>query len=87
MKVVLILVLLDLQSGSEVITADFDDLMACENAAKRTFQGVDAAVEIRPIVPAEGTAMIDGTMIAYGAKGGEIGVFSCNPIGTAGADG
>ena len=85
MKVVLILVLLDLQSGSEVITADFDDLMACENAAARTFQGVDT--EIRPIVPTEGATMIDGTMIAYGAEGGELGVFSCNPISTAGADG
>ena len=87
MKIVLILVLLDLQSGSEVITADFDDLMACENAAARTFQGVDAAMEIRPIVPAEGATMIAGTMIAYGAEGGELGVFSCNPISTAGADG
>lgn len=38
MKIILILVLFNLQSGSEVITAEFDDDRACELAALRTFK-------------------------------------------------
>ncbi len=79
MKIVLILVLFNFQSGSEVITAEFDDMEACQNAALRTFQGVDAKVETRALVPAEGASIIDGTMIAYGAEGGELGMYSCSP--------
>ena len=85
-KVVLILVLFNLQSGSEVITADFDDPAACDRAARRTFQGVDPGIEIRPIVPAAGVDMIEGTMVAYGVEGGEIGIYSCNPIAAAKTD-
>lgn len=79
MKIVLILVLFNLQSGSEVITAEFDDIEACELAALRTFQGVTAEVEMRALEPAEGTAQIEGTIIAYDDEGSEIGVYSCNP--------
>ncbi|UUV08679.1 hypothetical protein [Ruegeria sp. YS9] len=87
MKVVLILVLFNLQSGSEVITAEFDDMAACSNAAKRTFQGVDSGVETRPLVPLEGTSVIEGTMIAYGAEGQEMGMYSCSPSSTGAENG
>ena len=49
MKIILILVLFNMQSGSEVITAEFDDVEACELAALRTFQGVSAEVEMRTL--------------------------------------
>lgn len=83
MKFVLILVLFNFQSGSEVITAEFDDMQACEDAALRTFQGVDAAVELRGLVPVEGATVLDGTMIAYNADGAETGMFSCSPSRSA----
>ncbi|MFV1630816.1 hypothetical protein [Phaeobacter sp. JH20_18] len=82
MKIILILVLFNFQSGSEVITAEFDDMQACADAALRTFQGVDAAVELRPLVPAEGATLLDGTMIAYSADGAETGMYSCSPSRT-----
>ncbi|AUR22555.1 hypothetical protein [Phaeobacter inhibens] len=82
MKIILILVLFNFQSGSEVITAEFDDMQACADAALRTFQGVDAAVELRPLVPAEGATLLDGTMIAYNADGAETGMYSCSPSRT-----
>lgn len=84
MKIILILVVFSFESGSgsEAITAEFNNLEACENAAARTFQGLSAGVDIQPLVPAEGAELIDGTMIAYDAQGGEVGMFSCNPIGT-----
>lgn len=82
MKIILILVLFNFQSGSEVITAEFDDMQACADAAMRTFQGVDAAVELRPLVPAEGATLLDGTMIAYNADGAETGMYSCSPSRT-----
>ncbi|MEC8575404.1 MAG: hypothetical protein VXZ09_17365 [Pseudomonadota bacterium] len=85
MKVILILVVFSFEagSGSEAITAQFNDLGACDSAAARTFQGLDAGVDLRPLVPAEGAELIDGTMIAYGAEGGEIGMYSCNPVRTS----
>lgn len=79
MKFVLILVMFNLQSGSEVITAEFNDLQACNDAARRTFQGVDAAVELRPLVPVAGATVIDGTMIAYSSDEAQSGVYSCSP--------
>lgn len=82
MKFVLILVLFNLESGSEVITAEFNDLEACEDAARRTFQGVDAAVELRPLVPVEGATILDGTMIAYNSDEAQTGMFSCSPSRT-----
>lgn len=87
MKIVLILVLFNLQSGTEVITAEFDDMEACADAAQRTFQGVDGSVEARPLVPLEGTSVIDGTMIAYGAEGQEMGMYSCSPSSTGSTNG
>lgn len=80
MKIVLILALFDFGS-SAMVTAEFDDVAACENTAARMFQGVDQAPEVRPLVPAEGMDVIEGTMIAYGHEGDEIGAYSCNPIG------
>lgn len=78
MKIILILVLLS-HGGSEVITADFADLSACEDAARRTFQGLNPEVELRPLEPAEGVELLEGTMVAYDPEGGQLGVFSCNP--------
>lgn len=82
MRFVLILVLFNFQSGSEVITAEFEDEQACQHAAKRTFQGVDARMEIREMEILEGQEVLAGTMIAYDENGGEIGMFACNPIRT-----
>lgn len=82
MKFVLILVLFNLESGSEVITAEFSDLQACDDAARRTFQGVDAAVELRPLVPVEGATVLDGTMIAYSRDQAQTGMYSCSPSRT-----
>ena len=79
MKIILILVLFNLQSGSEVITAEFDDAEACERAAVRTFQGVSAEVEMRDLEPLAGRTLIDGTVIAQNGEGAEIGMYSCNP--------
>ncbi|SFQ68635.1 hypothetical protein SAMN05421853_12128 [Roseivivax halotolerans] len=79
MKIILILVLFNLQSGSEVITAEFDDARACDLAALRTFQGVTAEPDMRPLDPAEGASAIEGTVIAHDSDGAEIGMYSCNP--------
>ncbi|WP_340249581.1 hypothetical protein [Sulfitobacter pontiacus] len=77
MKIILILVLFNMQSGSEVITAEFDDVKACELTAQRTFQGVSPEVEMRAL-ESEG-ATIASTVIAHGDDGAELGMFSCNP--------
>lgn len=66
-----------MQSGSEVITAEFDDVRACELAALRTFQGVSTKVEMQALEPAE--TIITGTIIALGNDGAELGIYSCNP--------
>ncbi|MHC0055441.1 hypothetical protein [Actibacterium sp. D379-3] len=85
MKIILILVLFNMQSGSEVITAEFDDVEACELAALRTFQGVRAEVEMRALEPAGAT--IAGTVIAHGDDGAELGMYSCNPSRSARGNG
>lgn len=79
MKFILILVLFNIQSGSEVITAEFDDAQACKDAALRTFQGVDSKVEMQILVPVEGATVIEGTTVANDAKGNQLGMFSCSP--------
>ena len=79
MKIVLILVLLNV-SGNEIITADFDDVEACKQAALRTFQGLYQTAEIAPLQPLEGADLLEGTMIATDGEGTQLGVFSCNPI-------
>ena len=85
MKIVLILVLLNI-SGNEIITADFDDVEACEHAALRTFQGLQEEVEIEPLEPIEGAELLEGTMIATAGDGMQLGVFSCNPAGAGQSD-
>lgn len=87
MKIILILVLFNLQSGSEVITAEFDDDRACELAALRTFQGVTTEPDLRPLEPAGGATPIDGTVIARDSDGAEIGMYSCNPSRSDGQNG
>jgi hypothetical protein len=79
MKIVLILVLLNMESGSEVITAEFDDVPACELAAQRTFQGIAAPVEILPLEVDGDAELVDGTMVAWGDQGQMLGMFSCSP--------
>ena len=81
MKVLLIVVMFNFESGSELETRmDFADVDACHAAALETFQGIDAAVDIRAMEIPEGQEMLEGTMIAYGADGGEIGMYACNEL-------
>jgi|GEM_PF-4607867 len=71
-----------MQSGFEVITAEFDDAEACAAAAVRTFQGVTDQLDMRPLMPVEEAQLIEGTMIVFGQDSSQIGMFSCNPSQT-----
>ena len=90
MNVLLIVVIFYFETGSELETRmDFADVGDCHAAALETFQGIDAAVDIRAMEIPEGQEMLEGTMIAYGAEGNEIGMYACNVLrsGAAAADG
>ena len=90
MKVLLIVVMFNFETGSELETRmDFANVADCHAAAFETFQGIDAAVAIRAMEIPEGQEMLEGTMIAYGAEGNEIGMYACNVLrsGAAAADG
>lgn len=81
MKVLLIVVVFNFETGSELETRlDLADLDACHAAALEMFQHIDAAVDIRAIEIPDGQEMLEGTMIAYGAEGGEIGMYACNVL-------
>ena len=81
MKVLLIIVIFNFETGSEVATnRDFSSEADCHAAALAAFQEIDAAVEMRAMEVPEGQEMLDGTMIAYGAEGGEIGLYACNRL-------
>ena len=81
MRVLLILVIFNFEAGSEVqIRMDFGDEAACHAAAVQTFQTVDETVEIHPMEVPAGQEMLEGTMIAYGATGGQIGMYACNVL-------
>jgi len=81
MKVLLIVVMFNFETGSELETRmDFADVTDCHAAALETFQGIDAAVDIRAMEIPEGQEMLEGTMIAYGAEGNEIGMYACNVL-------
>ncbi|WP_420013160.1 hypothetical protein [Tateyamaria sp.] len=90
MKVLLIVVMFNFETGSELETRmDFADVANCHAAALETFQGIDASVDIRAMEISEGQEMLEGTMIAYGAEGNEIGMYACNVLrsGAQSADG
>ena len=81
MKVLLIVVMFNFETGSEMETRmDFADVDACHAAALETFQSIDAVVDIREMEVPEGQEMLEGTMIAYGAEGNEIGMYACNVL-------
>jgi len=81
MTVLLIVVKFNFETGPELETRmDFADVADCHAAALVTFQGVDAEVDIRAMEIPEGQEMLEGTMIAYGAKGHQIGMYACNVL-------
>ncbi len=83
-KVLLIIVVFNFDTGSELETRlDLSDMNACHAAASAAFRDIDAAVDIRPMEISEGQEMLEGTMIAYGAEGGEIGMYACNTLRSA----
>lgn len=85
MKVLLIVVMFNFETGSELETRmGFADVDACHTAALETFQSIDAEVDIRAMEIPEGQEMLAGTMIAYGAAGDEIGMYACNVLRSVG---
>jgi len=81
MKVSLIIVVFNFESGSELETdLNFTNEADCHAAALTSFQDIDEAVEIKAMDIAEGQEMLEGTMIAYGDGGGEIGMYACNVL-------
>ena len=84
MKVLLIIVVFNFETGSELETnLNFDNEAECHAAALASFQEVDEHAEIRAMDIPEGQEMLEGTMIAYGAEGGEIGMYACNALRSA----
>ena len=81
MKVLLIIVVFNFETGSELGTnLNFDNEADCHAAALVSFQAIDEAVDIRAMEIPEGQEMLEGTMIAYGSEGGEIGMYACNTL-------
>lgn len=81
MKVLLIIVVFNFETGSELQTnRSFTSEAECHAAALTSFREVDDAVSIRAMEIPEGQEMLEGTMIAYGAKGGEMGIYACNTL-------
>ncbi|KIN69874.1 hypothetical protein Z945_3766 [Sulfitobacter noctilucae] len=81
MKVLLIIVVFNFETGSELHTnLDFAAEADCHASAFASFQEIDDAVEIRAMAIAEGQEMLEGTMIAYGGQDGEIGMYACNTL-------
>ena len=87
MKVLLIIVVFNFDTGSELETnLNFDNEADCHAAALASFQEVDAAVDVQAMEIPEGQEMLEGTMIAFGPDGAEIGMYACNELraGTSG---
>lgn len=81
MKVLLIIVVFNFETGSELETRmDFNDEASCHAAALERFQAVDSNVAIHAMEIREGQEILEGTMIAYGEAGGEIGMYACNTL-------
>lgn len=88
MKVLLIIVVFNFETGSQLETnLDFESKADCHAAALLSFQEIDGSVEIRAMDIPEGQEMLEGTMIAYGAEGGEIGMYACNVLRSSTGDG
>ncbi len=84
MKILLIVVVFNFGTGSELENRmDFTDMDSCHAAALDTFTSLDETVEIRAMEFPEGQEMLEGTMIAYGADGSEIGMYACNALRSA----
>lgn len=85
MKVLLIIVVFNFETGSELETRmDFADVADCHATALETFQSIDPAVDVRAMDIPEGQEMLEGTMIAYGVAGDEIGMYACNVLRSIG---
>lgn len=81
MNVLLIIVIFNFETGSDVETRmDFEDEPSCHAAALDAFWAVDEHSEIRAMEVPVGQEMLDGTMIAYGTSGDEIGMYACNVL-------
>lgn len=81
MNVLLIIVIFNIETGSEVETrVDFEDEAACHAAALEAFRAVDEHSDFRTMDVPVGQGMLDGTMIVYGETGGEIGMYACNVL-------
>ncbi|MEO1140148.1 MAG: hypothetical protein AAFW87_11900 [Pseudomonadota bacterium] len=81
MKVLLIIVVFNFETGSELDTnSGFGSEEACHVEALASFQAIDDTVEIRAMDIPEGQEMLAGTMIAYGREGREIGMYACNTL-------
>ena len=86
MKVLLIIVVFNFETGSELETnLNFANEADCHATALTSFQKIDEAVEIRAMDIPEGQEMLEGTMIAYGTEGGEIGMYTCSVLRSANA--
>ena len=84
MKVLLIMVVFNFETGSELETnLGFENEADCHAAALASLQEIDAAVDIQAMEIPDGQEMLEGTMIAYGAEGGEIGMYACNRLRSA----
>lgn len=81
MKVLLIIVVFNLETGSELETdMNFESETDCHAAALTSFQEIDDGVTVQAMEIPEGQEMLEGTMIAYGAGGGKIGMYACNVL-------
>lgn len=81
MKILLIIVIFNFETGSEQETrTDFTDESSCHSAALDAFREVDQNVDILAMEIPKGQEMLEGTMIAYGAEGNEIGMYACNRL-------
>ncbi|MFQ1701935.1 hypothetical protein ACJ5NV_15205 [Loktanella agnita] len=81
MRILLIIVVFNFETGSELeMRQDFTNEPDCHAAALSSFQELDEAVQIRAMDIPDGQEMLEGTMIAYGAGGGEIGMYACNTL-------
>ncbi len=81
MKVLLIIVVFNFETGAELATdMSFGNEPACHAAALTKFQEIDDQVRVEAMEVPEGQGMLEGTMIAYGADGAEIGMYACNVL-------
>lgn len=81
MKVLLIIVVFNFETGAELATdMSYRSAPACHAAALTMFQEIEDQVTIEAMEVPEGQEMLEGTMIAYGADGGEIGMYACNVL-------